>query len=42
VKRATDCDRQTFAAGHREAFAPLMSWSHRGDLPLSFFETDGK
>ena len=42
MKRDTDFDRQTFTAGHSEAFAPLMSWSRRGDLPLSFFQTDGK
>ena len=42
MKRDTDFDRQTFATDHKEAFAPSMSWSRRGDLPLSFFETDGK
>ena len=33
MKRGTDFDRQTFAAGHKEAFAPLLTLSTIAVIP---------
>jgi hypothetical protein len=42
VKRGTEFDRQTFAAGHTEPFGPLMAWPARAELRWWLVEIDGE